>query len=79
MKNDPHGPQESDFPPGIGRPARQALNEAGYYRLEQLTEISEGDLKKLHGMGPKAIGVLRDALSTRGLSFAEVTKEKAEI
>jgi hypothetical protein len=68
-------PQESDFPHGIGAPARRALARralagAGYLRLEQLTTVTERDLKKLHGMGPKALGVLREALAARGLSFA---------
>jgi len=63
--------QESDFPTGIGKPARRALLGAGYSSLEQLTGVSEGELKKLHGMGPKALGVLREALRARGLSFAD--------
>ena len=65
-----HDRQESDFPKGIGAPAGRALAGAGYSRLEQLTSVTERDLKKLHGMGPKAIGILRQALAARGLSFA---------
>jgi hypothetical protein len=29
----------------------------------------EDDLAALHGMGPKALGILRDALKERGKSF----------
>lgn len=61
---------ETDFPHGIGRPARRALQAAGYTRLDQLAGVREADLAKLHGMGPKALGVLRSALSERGQSFA---------
>jgi len=61
--------QVSDFPPSIGRPATGALNTAGYFRLEQLTQVSEAELKKLHGMGPKALSLLRQALERQGLSF----------
>jgi hypothetical protein len=38
-------------------------------RLEQLAEVSEADVAKLHGMGPAAIVAIREALRERGLSF----------
>jgi hypothetical protein len=66
--------QESDLPKGLSAPARRALDGAGYARLEQLTGVSESELKKLHGMGPKAINLLRSALEEKGLSFAEGKK-----
>jgi hypothetical protein len=62
--------QESDLPIGLAQPARRALTGAGYFKLEQLTQVSETELKKLHGMGPKALEQLREALNTKGLSFA---------
>ena len=62
--------QEIDLPPGLGNPARRALFAAGYRRLEQFAGCSESEILKLHGMGPKALGRLRDALADRGLSFA---------
>lgn len=64
------GPTGSDLPK-IGQPATQALNAAGIQRLEQLTRFSEKEILRLHGMGPKALGILRQALADRGLSFAE--------
>lgn len=66
-----HNLSESDLPREIGKPATRALTQAGYYRLEQLTTVSAGEILKLHGVGPKAIGLLRSALSARGLSFRE--------
>lgn len=63
--------QQSDFPTGLSAPARRALDGAGYVRLEQLARVSEAELKKLHGMGPKAIDLLRAALEEKGLSFAD--------
>ncbi len=57
------------FPPGIAQPALRALAGAGYTSLEQLSKVSEEDLSKLHGMGPKAIGIIRAALKARGRSF----------
>jgi len=60
----------NDFPPGLAQPALRALRAAGYTRLEQFTSITEAELLKLHGMGPKALGLIRSALHARGLSFA---------
>lgn len=55
--------------PKIGKPALRALSGAGYSRLEQLANVSEAELAKLHGMGPKALGILREALMEKRLSF----------
>ena len=66
--------QQSDFPAGLSAPARRALDGAGYVHLEQLNRVSEAELKKLHGMGPKAINLLRSALEEKGLSFADGKK-----
>ncbi len=60
---------QNDLPVGLARPVQRALAAAGYRRLDQLTEVSEAQLKQLHGIGPKALGQLRQALSARGLSF----------
>jgi len=57
--------------PKISAPALRALNGAGYHTLEELAQVREADLAKLHGMGPKALGILRDALAANGLRFAE--------
>ena len=75
MKSEQRDQQESDMPVGLASPARRALVNAGYVRLEQLTEVSEAELKQLHGMGPKAIDQLRRALDTKGLSFADAKKK----
>ena len=60
---------ECDFP-NIGRPALSALTAAGYTKLSQLTNVSEKELLKLHGVGPKAIRILTEALAAEGKSFA---------
>ncbi|MEU5790927.1 DNA-binding protein [Micromonospora purpureochromogenes] len=59
-----------EIPPAVGAPARRALAGAGWTRLDQLTAVTERELRALHGVGPKAIGVLRAALRDRGLSLA---------
>jgi predicted flap endonuclease-1-like 5' DNA nuclease len=57
------------LPPGIGAPATRALAGAGYTRLEQLTHVTEAELAKLHGVGPKALRLLREALASTGRGF----------
>jgi hypothetical protein len=68
---------KSDFPQSIGNPARQALEAAGYTRLRQLTKVTEVELGRLHGMGPKALRILREALEAKGMSFAAVSEVDA--
>jgi DNA-directed RNA polymerase alpha subunit len=59
------------WPKSMGRPARQALTAHGIDRLEQLTEMSAAELLDLHGVGPKAVAVLRQTLAERGLAFRD--------
>ncbi|MGH3375908.1 MAG: hypothetical protein ACRDP6_14315 [Actinoallomurus sp.] len=59
-----------DFPSGLSKPALRALANAGYTGLDQLSAVSEAELKRMHGMGPKAIGQLRSAMAEHGLAFA---------
>ena len=60
-----------NLPDGIAKPATRALAGAGITRLAQLANISEAKLAQLHGVGPKAIGIIRDALKKQGMSFAK--------
>ena len=60
--------EPSDFP-RISQPALRALKNAGFVRLEQLVGVSELELSKLHGMGPKALGILHQELAEKNLSF----------
>lgn len=63
--------QLTDIPHNISKPARRALTNAGYNHLEQLSKISESEILKLHGMGPKALEIIRRALEEKGLSFRD--------
>ena len=53
----------------LGAPARRALANAGIKSVEQLSEKTERDILKLHGMGPSSMPKLRAALKSNGLSF----------
>lgn len=61
----------TDLPGGIGKPATRALVLAGVTSLAQLTRFTEAEVSGLHGVGPKAIRILRDALMKQGKSFAK--------
>jgi hypothetical protein len=58
-----------DLPDGLSKPALRALQTAGIDTLERAAAWSEGDLLELHGLGPQAIRLLREALRRRGLSL----------
>jgi hypothetical protein len=55
--------------PKIGAPATRALEAAGHTNLKQLTKVTEAEIAQLHGMGPKALGILRETLKAKGWSF----------
>lgn len=74
MANKNEASPEHDFPAGIGKPATRAFIGAGYTRLQQFAKVSEAELLKLHGVGPKALGIIGRELEGRGLSFADGAK-----
>ena len=53
----------------ISQPAQRALAAAGIKTLAQLAKRTEADLLALHGVGPKAITILKPILKTKGLTF----------
>ena len=57
------------FPAGLSRPALHALASAGFTDLHALSLWSEPEVASLHGMGPKAMGLLREALHVTGRDF----------
>lgn len=72
MMSSDRGQDVSDFPK-MAQPAKTALLHAGYHQLKDLTQATEGEIKALHGMGPKAMKTLKSALAERGLAFKSVT------
>lgn len=47
--------------PPVGAPALRAFVDAGYTSVEELLAVDEKDLLALHGVGPKAIRLLKAA------------------
>jgi predicted flap endonuclease-1-like 5' DNA nuclease len=60
---------DTGLPRGIGAPATRALTAAGYTELSQLADVPAAELAKLHGVGPKALRLLQEALRERGMSL----------
>lgn len=69
MKQNATPSPQTDALPKTSAPASRALAQAGYTQLSQLSDVTAADLLKLHGVGPKAIRILREALSQKGLAF----------
>lgn len=57
-----------DFP-RIGMPATNALLQFGVTKVEQLAKYTCNEIAELHGMGPKALGILEETLKAKGLGF----------
>lgn len=62
---------ENGFLSRLGSPARRALEAKGITTPAELAHYSEREILKLHGMGPRSIPVLRQALLDAGLSFKD--------
>jgi hypothetical protein len=63
-------PPDDGLPANIGAPATRALTAAGYTRLSQLADVPATELKQLHGVGPKALRLLQEALEQHGMSLS---------
>jgi hypothetical protein len=55
-------PSDPGLPGSIGAPAARALIAAGYTELSHLAQVPAAELMKLHGVGPKALRLLQEAL-----------------
>ncbi|GAA0550126.1 helix-hairpin-helix domain-containing protein [Chitinophaga japonensis] len=67
---------QHDLPPGLARPAQRALQAAGYTTLEKLSTLPEAEVARLHGIGPNALVLLKQAMQAKGLTFAKAGNSK---
>jgi predicted flap endonuclease-1-like 5' DNA nuclease len=58
-----------DLPDGIGKTAARELSLNGITSLEQVATCSRKELLAIHGVGPKAIAILGEALAAKGLDY----------
>lgn len=54
---------EHEFPQSIGSPAINALLAANITTLQQVANLTDKELLALHGVGPKAVRILRQCTS----------------
>lgn len=52
--------KKHSLPEKIGKPATRALIAVGITTLQQVASLSDEELLKLHGLGPKAVRILRE-------------------
>jgi predicted flap endonuclease-1-like 5' DNA nuclease len=59
----------ADDLPDIGKVARRELALAGITTLAAAARKSEEELLAIHGVGPKPVRIIREALALRGKGF----------
>lgn len=57
------------LPAGLSNPARNALAAAGLDNLAAVAAAGERQVAGLHGMGPKGMRILREAMQAAKLAF----------
>jgi hypothetical protein len=50
-------------------PARRALEQRGWTDLEILSKQHYSDVAQLHGMGPKALGIIGEWMKQSNMNF----------
>lgn len=58
-----------DLPDAIGKAAARELSHNGITTLQQVAQHSKKDLLAIHGVGPKAVAILGEALEAKGLDY----------
>jgi len=53
----------------IGEPARSAFALIGITSLEDCTKYTKSELLSLHGVGPKAIRIIEEALNELNMTY----------
>ena len=68
-----HDLPAGDLPRSLGRPAIRAFARAGLVRIDQFADVREADLRRMHGVGPKAIDGLRRHARGQGPDVRDLT------
>ena len=61
-----------DLPNEIGKTAARVLSQNGIITLEQIVSRSKKELLAIHGVGPKAVRILGEALVAKGLDCKDI-------
>jgi predicted flap endonuclease-1-like 5' DNA nuclease len=57
--------------PKVSKPFERALAEIGVTSLEQVAKHTRAELSALHGVGPKGMRMLDEALSANHLTYRD--------
>lgn len=60
---------DSELPAAMGKVALRELALHGFTRIDQFDGASAKELLSIHGVGPKAIRILREHLEVKGRTF----------
>lgn len=60
---------KSGFLSKLSSPARNALFHEGIDSLQKLSNLTEKEILKIHGIGPASLPIMRASLEEEGLSF----------
>lgn len=58
-----------DLPDAIGKTAARELSVNGITSLKAVADHSKKQLLAIHGVGPKAVRILGEALDAKGLEY----------
>lgn len=62
-------PGRTPLPVGMAAPARRALAHEGVETLEQVVALGVRRLSGMHGMGPRTLAQIQDAMDEHGLKL----------
>lgn len=62
--------------PKTAAPALRALLSKGIRKMSDLGKFTEKEVANLHGMGPKAMGILKQEMRKRKITFKQQKNEK---
>lgn len=71
MSNTPDVRPVGDLPNSMGKTAPRELQSAGVNSLQKASERTEKELLAIHGVGPKAIRIMKEAMKEKGLTVRE--------
>lgn len=60
-----------NLPDSMGKTAPRELKYAGIDSLRKVSEYTEKELLAIHGVGPKAIKIMKEAMAEKGPCFRE--------
>ena len=53
----------------LAKPAQRAIQNAGITTFDQLSKYSEKEVSQFHGIGQKALNVIKEEMKEKGFNF----------